>query len=134
MITGIAQACFVVTDLERSIRFYRDGLGLVPAFDFKKEDGRRYGLYLKAGGRTFIELFEGKVDAKPEGGSFRHVCLEVDDIAKTAQELRSRGVEVGETKLGSDHSWQAWLEDPDGNKIELHQYNPDSKQLKAFKR
>jgi glyoxylase I family protein len=126
MITGIAHACFVVSDLERSIRFYRDGLGLVPAFDFKKDDGRRYGLYLKAGGRTFIELFEGRVEAKQENGSFRHVCLEVDDIASTVETLRSRGVEVGETKLGMDQSYQAWFTDPDGNRFELHQYTAES--------
>ena len=30
--------------------------------------------------------------------------------------------------LGADHSWQAWLADPDGNRIELHQYTPESKQ------
>ncbi|MCL5270108.1 MAG: VOC family protein [bacterium] len=55
-----------------------------------------------------------------------HICLEVDDIQATAAALRERGVDVSEIKLGGDQSWQAWLADPDGNRIELHQYTPDS--------
>ena len=51
--------------------------------------------------------------------SFQHICLEVDDVAKTVVELRGRGIEITEAKLGLDQSWQAWLSDPDGNRIEL---------------
>jgi catechol 2,3-dioxygenase-like lactoylglutathione lyase family enzyme len=126
MITNIAHACFVVKDLERSIAFYRDQLGLSQAFDFKDETGRRFGLYLKAGGRTFIELFTGETAVKAEKQSFRHICLEVDDIQATVGELRARGVKVGEITLGSDQSYQAWFSDPDGNEFELHQYTPKS--------
>ena len=106
MITGIAHACFTVSDLERSIAFYRDGLGLTPAFDFVNDEGRRFGVYLHAGGRNFIELFEG--------------------------ELGERGVEVSDPKLGKDQSWQAWIADPDGNRFELHQYTAESWQAPAL--
>jgi hypothetical protein len=37
-------------------------------------------------------------------------------------------VEVGDITLGSDGSYQAWLKDPDGNRIELHGYTADSLQ------
>ena len=134
MITNIAHACFVVKDLERSIAFYRDGLGLVPAFDFKDEKGRRFGLYLKTGGRTFIELFKGEpAPTAPEKQSFRHICLEVDNIEATVKELSGRGVAVGEITLGSDESYQAWFKDPDGNEFELHQYTPKSWQAPWLK-
>ena len=132
MITGIAHACFTVSDLERSIAFYREGLGLTPAFDFTDENGRRFGLYLHAGGRNFVELFQGQLGEQAEGQSFRHICLEVDDIEATVQELRDRGVEVSDPKLGKDQSWQAWITDPDGNRFELHQYTPESWQAPAL--
>jgi catechol 2,3-dioxygenase-like lactoylglutathione lyase family enzyme len=45
MITGLAHACFTVSDLNRALRFYRDGLGLKEAFDFMDENGRGYGVY-----------------------------------------------------------------------------------------
>jgi glyoxylase I family protein len=126
MITGLAHVCFTVSDLETSIQFYRDGLGLAPAFDFRNDDGRRFGLYLHAGGRNFIELFEGSLDERAENQSYRHICLEVDDIEATAHTLRERGIEVSPVKLGKDESYQAWITDPDGNRIELHQYTPKS--------
>ncbi len=126
MITNLAHACFTVGDLERALQFYRDDLGLKPAFDFTNEEGRRFGIYLHVGGRNFIELFEGQLAAPAEGQSFRHLCLEVDDIEATVQTLLARGVEIGPIKLGRDQSYQAWITDPDGNRIELHQYTPES--------
>jgi catechol 2,3-dioxygenase-like lactoylglutathione lyase family enzyme len=128
MITGLAHACFTVSDLEQSMQFYRDVLGLKPAFDYVDEHGRRYGFYLHLGDRNFIELFEGQLGERAEGQSYRHLCLEVDDIASTVQTLRDRGIEVSDPKLGRDHSWQAWITDPDGNRIELHHYTAESKQ------
>ena len=126
MITGLAHACFTVSDLERSLEFYRDALGLKPAFDFVNKDGRRFGTYLHLGGRNFVELFEGQLGEPAEGQSYRHICLEVDDIESTVQTLRDRGIEVSDPKLGGDQSWQAWITDPDGNRIELHHYTAES--------
>jgi len=133
MITGIAHACYITTDLERSIAFYRDKLAMTEAFPFLKTDGRKFGAYLHAGGRNFIEIFEGKPGAKAEGQSYQHLCLEVKDIEGTVKALRAKGVEVTEAKLGTDGSWQAWLADPDGNRIELHEYTPTSKQTPWLK-
>lgn len=128
MITGLAHVCFIVSDLEKSMAFYQDVLGLTPAFDFVNEEGKRYGYYLHLGERTFLELFSGQLAERAEGQPFRHICLEVDDIEATAAAIRAKGVEVTEIKTGKDHSYQAWITDPDGNRIELHHYTPESKQ------
>lgn len=128
MITALAHVCFTVKDLDASIEFYQDKLGFTHAFDFINDQGVRHGVYLHIGGRSFIEMFQGSYQ-EPAQGSFRHFCLEVDDIEATAAELRARGVEVTEIKLGKDNSYQCWLADPDGNRIELHQYTPNSQQL-----
>lgn len=126
MITGLAHACFTVADLDRALSFYRDGLGLKEAFDFVNEDGARYGIYLHLGGRNFIELFTGTLGEPAEKQSYKHICLEVDDIETTVASLRERGVEVSPIKKGKDQSYQAWITDPDGNRIELHHYTPES--------
>ena len=128
MITGLAHVCFVVKSLEASIAFYGGALGMSPAFEFINEQGKRFGIYLHAGGRNFIELFEGTPDLPDGKPSFQHICLEVDDIQGTVATLQERGVEVSPITLGSDRSWQAWLTDPDGNRIELHGYTAESRQ------
>ena len=128
MITGIAHSCYTVRNLDAAIAFYCDKLGLKRAFDFINDKGERFGVYIHAGHRTFIELFTGELGLPAKGQSYRHLCLEVDDLAATVADLRSRGVQVSDPKLGADNSWQAWLQDPDGNRIELHQYTPESKQ------
>ncbi len=133
MIIGLAHVCFSVSNLEDSIIFYKDKLGFSPVFDFVNEKGKRFGIYLHIGGRNFIELFEGNPERSVRSQSYQHFCLEVDDIESTVSSLRSKGIEVTEIKMGSDNSWQAWLSDPDGNRIELHQYTPESKQNAGLK-
>ncbi|MBN1249821.1 MAG: VOC family protein [Anaerolineae bacterium] len=132
MIRNIAHACFTVSDLDRALRFYRDGLGLAEAFDFVNDEGHRFGVYLHTGGRNFLELFEGSLSEPADGQSYRHICLEVDDIEATVATLQDRGIEVSPVKLGRDHSYQAWLTDPDGNRIELHQYTLESWQAPSL--
>ncbi len=133
MIKGLAHVCFIVRDLDASIAFYRDKLGMTEAFPFLKDDGTRFGVYLHAGARNFVELFVGEPEPYDEKQSYRHICLEVDDIQSTVKALRAKGVEVTDVKMGSDKSWQAWLADPDGNKIELHHYTRESKQAASLK-
>lgn len=128
MITGIAHLCLAVKDLDAMEKFYVNILGLRKAFDFKKDDGHRYGLYLQVGNRAFIELFEGRKDGESSNSSYRHICLEVNNLSTTVDEIRARGVETTSPKLGSDHAWQAWVNDPEGNAIELHGYTPTSLQ------
>ena len=127
MVTALAHLCLVVRDLETSEAFYCGSLGLKPAFEFRNDRGERFGLYLHLGGRRFLELFLG--EPRPgENASFAHFCLEADDLEATVAALRERGLEITTPALGSDGSWQAWLADPDGNRIELHMYTPESKQ------
>ena len=128
MIRDLAHVCFVVRDLNASIEFYVKKLGLASAFDFLDDKGERFGVYVKVGPRSFIELFKGQLDVKAAKQSFQHICLEVDDFHQTVAQIRKAGVAVDNVKMGADNSWQGWLADPDGNVIELHGYTPMSKQ------
>jgi catechol 2,3-dioxygenase-like lactoylglutathione lyase family enzyme len=133
MITGLAHLCFSVKDLAAAEAFYREKLGFRHAFDFLNDKGAKFGVYLHIGGRSFVELFTGQLAPPAKGQSYQHLCLEVDDIGRTVADLRAKGVEVTDPKLGTDHSWQAWLADPDGNRIELHHYTPESRQAPHLK-
>ena len=126
---AFAHVCFIVKDLDASIDFYCNKLGLTHCFDFERDTSERFGVYLHVAGRSFVELFRGEVADRAPGQSFQHFCLEVDDVAAAVQAIRAQGVEITNPVLGSDQSWQAWLSDPDGNRIELHGYTPQSQQL-----
>lgn len=132
MVKALAHVCFTVRNLEESVAFYCEKLGLAPAFDFINDKGERFGVYLNVGGRSFVELFQGEAAEAPAHPSYRHFCLEVEDIEAVVAVLRAKGVAVSAPKMGSDHSWQAWLADPDGNRIELHAYTPQSKQAPSL--
>ncbi|MBD3174000.1 MAG: VOC family protein [Armatimonadia bacterium] len=128
MISAFAHACYRVSDLDRSLEFYCGKLGCTHAFDFVNDDGVRFGVYIKVAGRSFIELFTG-LESEPAGeGSYMHICLEVPDLEAAVADLRAKGVEVTDPHFGADNSWQSWITDPDGNRIELHCYTEDSLQ------
>ena len=57
MIKGIAHLCIRVVDLEKTSRFYCDGLGLGKAFDFIR-DGKVVGFYLRVGNGNYLEFFQ----------------------------------------------------------------------------
>lgn len=95
-----------VTDLEASLKFYRDALGLVEARRSEHEAGRFTLVYLAAPGdeagpyQPQIELTynwpdaEGKGEAYTGGRNFGHVALAVKDIYATCERLMQHGVTV----------------------------------------
>jgi catechol 2,3-dioxygenase-like lactoylglutathione lyase family enzyme len=140
MIRRLAHLCFITNDLDRLIAFYRDGLGLPVKFRFAAADGAIFGAYIATGDSTFVEFFDQQLAAKQWGGNldplsagnrYGHLCFEVTGMAAFREVLLARGVKVGESRSGLDGSVQAWLADPDGNRIELMEYTHGSAQLAA---
>ena len=122
LITQLAHLCIHTTDLEKTKWFYCDVLGAELAFDFDKK-GSLFGYYLKFGANTFLEVFGG--DAGATDGNIKHMCLEVEDIDRLAEVLKENGIEVTGKHLGGDNAWQVWAEDPNGVRIEFHQYTDE---------
>ena len=129
MIKQIAHICILTSDLDKTRSFYLDALGLELGFEFER-DGAVFGYYIKVGNNTFIEVFEGN---PADVGPILHVAIEVSDMDSLIQQIRDYGYEVTDKKMGSDMSWQAWVTDPNGVKIEFHEYTSDSKQLSGGK-
>ena len=125
MIKQLAHVCINTNDLDATSRFYFEGLGLEQGYEFIKNN-ERFGYYIKLGNDTFIEVFTGEPGC---AGNISHFAIEVDDINGVITRLRQHGYEVGDSSLGGDHSWQAWTTDPNGVRIEFHQYTEKSFQL-----
>jgi catechol 2,3-dioxygenase-like lactoylglutathione lyase family enzyme len=144
MLRQLAHVCFFTDHVDQLIHFYRDLLGLPIKFTLDNDAGQVMGYYFDCGSTTYIEIFDQTLAIKQWGGEiqsliaaqgtqYRHFCLEVIGLEAFKQLLESRGVEVTPIKLGIDHSRQAWINDPDGNAIELMEYTDRSMQLSPAK-
>ncbi|HZR42002.1 MAG TPA: VOC family protein [Ktedonobacteraceae bacterium] len=135
MITGLGHLAFRITNLEKSLDFYCNKLGFREAFRLEREgEPSPWIVYIQIAPNQFIELFPGAQGENPRGRAvgYNHFCLVVDDMQATLRELAERGIPISDgPRQGMDHNWQYWINDPDGNAIELMQIMPDSPQAAA---
>lgn len=133
MVKQIAHMALEISNLEKSVAFYCGALGLEYKFDGRDENGVIRMVYLQVCEGVFIEMFPSgihKAERKDYLIGYHHLCFEVDDIQKSAEEIQAKGYTLSHpVQKGSDNSWQFWVNDPDGNPIEFMQYTKESKQL-----
>ena len=137
-ITGIGHVALNVHDLERSLGFYRDKLGFREMLRIDKPEGGLWLVYLRITDDQFIEIFPGAEAERAPGwndNAITHVCLTVDDLDAVVEGVTAAGIPLLiDKKTAIDGNRQAWIEDPDGNRIEFMQLSPDSLQMRAIAR
>jgi catechol 2,3-dioxygenase-like lactoylglutathione lyase family enzyme len=138
---------FTVRDIERSVAFYRDLLGMrvvrrqagtapylgtITGFEGVRLE---VALLQPADGGSMLELLQyashpaeptDRATNRPGNG---HLCFRVEDIHAACAELRARGVrlisEPTEITAGTHAGgWGVYLRDPDGFTLELYQAPP----------
>ena len=109
-------ATLIVDDLERSMLFYRDELGLesLPAFDFDYP-----AHFFRINDSQQLHLTEWE-----DTPSFRgHVCLEVDDFNTIYGRMKTLDVidvrPWGKVRRLPDGAMQMFIRDPAGNLVEI---------------
>jgi predicted enzyme related to lactoylglutathione lyase len=99
-----------VADVERSLRFYRDTLGM----DFP----------MSGGGAEWKELASPPVALAlgrgPEPPGQIILALAVEDVAAAVEELRAQGVPIVMEPREQDVCYAAIIRAPDGNELVLH--------------
>jgi lactoylglutathione lyase len=137
-LTGIGHVAIRVKDVARTLEFYCDRLGFAEILRLHHDDGRLWLIYLRITDDQFLEIFPEAVGERApprEANGLNHVCLEVDDLDGILDQLAERGVPLTQArKVGADGNLQAWIEDPDGNRIELMQMASDGLQAEAIRR
>jgi lactoylglutathione lyase len=114
-----------VNDLDESVRFYCDLLGMKLLRKKDYPSGRFTLAFVGYGTETenaVIELTHNWDTHEYElGNGFGHVAVGVEDIYKTCEALRAKGAKIvrepGPMKHGGSEI--AFIEDPNGYKIEL---------------
>lgn len=120
-----------VTDLDRSVAFYRDVLGMQEVRRETFSEGRFTLVFMGYGkvlDETLIELTYNWDDNQyTHGSGYGHLALEVDDIFGACARITNKGVRIlrepGPMTWPVDETGHreniAFIEDPDGYQIEL---------------
>jgi catechol 2,3-dioxygenase-like lactoylglutathione lyase family enzyme len=131
-----------VADLERSLRFWRDAMGMEVVFQQEKAGGYLEAIVGEPGAHVLmthlafdgegprIELFQylapsgGQHLSRPADVGFAHICVACDDLDERLERLVAAGgrpfskpveVDTGVNKGGRS----LYLRDPDGHVVEL---------------
>ena len=122
-----------ITDIDASLHFYRDLLGMTEVRRIENEGGRFTLIFLsadadveraKAEKAPMIELTynwpdeDGKGDEYDGGRNFGHLAYVVDDIYATCEKLRDAGVTINRPPRDGH---MAFVKSPDGISFELLQ-------------
>ena len=119
------------------------------------KEGDEWISYFEVAEKEYIELFHLPYggDGDPQNAGFHHVCLLVEDITEAAREFEAKGIQLYDgtkwmgnpyhepypqdpaaaSKQGQCGSFTFFVQDPEGNEIEIMQYTKDSLQLKYMK-
>ena len=131
MITQLAHVCLGTPNLPASLGFYTGVLGFRTIHEFVNDKGERYGAFLACGGRTFLEIFTDR-SAPSDSGRFRHMCFQADDLEALVETLGRAGIAAEIVRGKTDNTLLTEISDPDGNKIEFHQYDQGSTLYQYF--
>ena len=110
-----------VTDIERSLNFYCDALGLEEVNRYENDAGRFTLVFLAAPGDSAAQV-ELTYNWDPEeyggGRNFGHLAYAVEDIYATCQRLTDHGVVINRPPRDGR---MAFVRSPDGISVELLQ-------------
>lgn len=122
MIKGIDHVAIIVKDMDRSIKFYSEVLGLVVLHDGRNDGGNKKS-FLGIKEKSFVALTEN-----PEKNmdsdiveSVCHIAFKVDKLDKAKENLAGKGVKFIEEKKNDKGKVVAChFLDPDGFELEIY--------------
>ena len=115
-ILGMNHFTVLASDLDATLRFYCDLLGLTkgprPAFDFP-------GAWLYSAGAAVLHVVAGRPVPHPAAGVIDHMAFSARGLGKTVATLKEHQIRFDLRQLPGDGTWQLFFHDPDGARVEL---------------
>ncbi len=113
-IHGVGQVSISVSDVDRAVAFYRDVLEIPFLFQVPGSPGMAF---FDCGGTRLYIVQPEDPDATPSASV---VYFTVDSAQDAAEELKSKGIELGSEphiihQTDNYTLWMAFFRDPDGN-------------------
>lgn len=118
MIKGIKFASIPVADQDRALAFYTEKLGCRIITDQPFNDTQRWIELGIPGAETSLVLFTMD-EHKDRIGTPAHVTFWADDVKKTYEELKAKGVEFIAEAQSADWGSFAMFKDSEGNQFVL---------------
>ncbi|HUW01935.1 MAG TPA: VOC family protein [Acidimicrobiales bacterium] len=120
-VSGMDHIVLIVGDVDASLRFYVDQLGLEPERVDEWRAGEVFFPSVRIDASTIIDLFEGEVHGK----NLDHFCMVVDgDVVEIASSGQFEVVDgPGERWGARGIGTSVYVLDPDGNTVELRTYS-----------
>lgn len=127
--------------------FYVNKLHLEEKFRLNKDDGSLWLAYIHCGNGQYIELFPDSYDGDNRFATHSqvHFCLEVSDFRAALEMIAAEGITIyngpeqpvlnppyEKKPLGMCGSLCAFIQDPEGNYIEIMQFTPKSMQINCL--
>jgi catechol 2,3-dioxygenase-like lactoylglutathione lyase family enzyme len=125
----VNHVAIAVPNFDEAFTFYTQKMGFREAFTVRNDQGQPQLAYVQASRNTFIEL--QTVNANRPAG-LNHFGLHVENLRGVVDALKQRGVKVEEPRVRPDDSSVANATDPNGIRIEMFQFGPNSPQGKAI--
>ena len=123
---SIHHIAVIASDYDKAKEFYVDKLGFKVKREVERKEREDFIIFLDVGDNIEIELFIEKNPPKrltrPEARGLRHLAFRVDDIYKSVEELKKRGIETEEIRtdpLNGKH--MTFFFDPDGLPLEIRE-------------
>ena len=115
-IAGMNHFTILTDDVERTVRFYNDVLGLSagprPDFDFP-------GAWLYADATPILHVIGGRSRSDLKPGVIDHMAFTGRDLTATLERLEARGIDHTCRQQVSSGVWQVFFHDPNGAKVEV---------------
>jgi predicted enzyme related to lactoylglutathione lyase len=115
-VRGTDFVLYQVTDIERSIAFYRDTLGLRLE---SRLEGFPWAEFTAT--PTTLALYQPENVTSEQTGGGVSIVLAVDNVVEAMKELKAKGVTIVLEAMETPVCWMGCIADPDGNLIGLHQ-------------
>jgi catechol 2,3-dioxygenase-like lactoylglutathione lyase family enzyme len=130
-ILGLNHVAIAVPNFDEAARFYTDVMGFPEAFAFRDATGPVLS-YFQVSRTTFVELMP-VTPQRPAG--FVHYGLEVANLDAEVQRLRRGGLQVTDPAISPRTKARgANFTTPQGTRVEMFEYGPESLQRKAIDR
>ena len=124
----LAHTMLRVLDLEASLKFYCDILGMNILRRTDYPEGRFTNTFIGYGPETEFPALEltynwDQKDSYDKGIGWGHICIETPDVYKACEDLEKLGVNITRKPGPMKHGTRviAFCEDPDGYKVELNE-------------